>query len=68
MKKNIMLLTLVLTLLAASFNVQPARAASAVVGKDGKPQIYGNGRPPLSVLPYGHRKEWRRTTPGHKRP
>lgn len=32
MKKNIMLLTLVLTLLAASFNVQPARAASAVVG------------------------------------
>ncbi|MBK8620048.1 MAG: S-layer homology domain-containing protein [Anaerolineales bacterium] len=32
MKKNIILLTLVLTLLAASFNVRPARAASAVVG------------------------------------
>ena len=32
MKKNIILLTLVLTLLAATSNVQPARAASAVVG------------------------------------
>ncbi len=32
MKKNITLLALILTLLAAAFNVQPARAVSAVVG------------------------------------
>jgi len=32
MKKNILLMTLILTLLAAMLNVQPARAASAVVG------------------------------------
>jgi len=36
MKKNIILLTIILTLLAATFNVRPARAASAVVG-DGSP-------------------------------